>query len=597
MGGRQQRRGPLAAFQIIHQGVFSRVSLQLRLTLLIALTVAAAVAATAYFGTWAVDETEETAQRAQLAWTAQTVADHVDDVLARTVGREEHLARMVASAWSQGEPQLTNLLDAYPRLLFESELYLLRPRGELVWSMRPGASVPGGLSAEPLVTESVESLQSTIGPCGSSTTQDRSRACFASPVLLEDDRAAGVLLAQIDLTRPDLNLFSLERLSESVHIELVGANGLILAANEPGAGRTSAHAEAVATLSSQGRSGDAIHRQLNEGTQNHDTFGYAPISMVPGWGVVVEPRDGGVLAVTGDTQRRLFLFSLVALVASLAIAWLGARRLLKPLRAVAARAAQMAEGDLSTPVALGRRDEVGALAQALETLRRLGATRGRLVGRLLVRQEGELQHIARELHEETVQSLAALALGLDSPEDELVSAKKPTRERLTRSRTLALALMQDLRRLAVDLRPPALNDLGLAPALQSYAESRLSQKGVRVRFDASGRETRSSSLIETSLYRVAQEAIDNIAIHAEASSVAITLRSDGPVLTLVVEDDGKGFEPAEVLADPDVVRGLGILSMRERVALAGGTFSVESAPGRGTRVRAETPLEKKGEEP
>ena len=237
------------------------------------------------------------------------------------------------------------------------------------------------------------------------------------------------------------------------------------------------------------------------------------------------------------------------------------------------------------------------LAQALETLRRLGATRGRLVGRLLVRQEGELQHIARELHEETVQSLAALALGLDSPEDELVCAKKATRERLTRSRTLALALMQDLRRLAVDLRPPALNDLGLAPALQSYAESRLSQKGVRVRFDASGRETRSSSLIETSLYRVAQEAIDNIAIHAEASSVAITLRSDGPVLTLVVEDDGKGFEPAEVLADPDVVRGLGILSMQERVALAGGTFSVESAPGRGTRVRAETPLEKKGEEP
>ena len=173
MGGRQQRRWPLAAFQIIHQGVFSRVSLQLRLTLLIALTVAAAVAATAYFGTWAVDETEETAQRAQLAWTAQTVADHVDDVLARTVGREEHLARMVASAWSQGEPQLTNLLDAYPRLLFESELYLLRPRGELVWSMRPGASVPGGLSAEPLVTESVESLQSTIGPCGSSTTPPR----------------------------------------------------------------------------------------------------------------------------------------------------------------------------------------------------------------------------------------------------------------------------------------------------------------------------------------------------------------------------------------------------------------------------------------
>ena len=96
-----------------------------------------------YLGISAVDQTEDTAQRTQLSSTARAVAGHVDDVLTRTRGREEHLARMVANAWSQGEPQLTNLLDAYPRLLFESDLYLLRPQGELVWSMRPGVSIPG----------------------------------------------------------------------------------------------------------------------------------------------------------------------------------------------------------------------------------------------------------------------------------------------------------------------------------------------------------------------------------------------------------------------------------------------------------------------
>jgi signal transduction histidine kinase len=93
---------------------------------------------------------------------------------------------------------------------------------------------------------------------------------------------------------------------------------------------------------------------------------------------------------------------------------------------------------------------------------------------------------------------------------------------------------------------------------------------------------------------VAQEAIDNIATHAGARTVGIALKSDGRLLTLVVEDDGKGFEPAEVLADPDAVRGLGILSMQERIALVGGTFSVKSAPGQGTRVQAEIPLEKDG---
>ncbi|KKK55527.1 hypothetical protein LCGC14_3073640, partial [marine sediment metagenome] len=187
-----------------------------------------------------------------------------------------------------------------------------------------------------------------------------------------------------------------------------------------------------------------------------------------------------------------------------------------------------------------------------------------------------------------------LALTLDTVKDELATSKQTTRDRLTRVRSRALALMRDLRRLAVDLRPPALNDLGLASALRSYAESRLSDNGVQIHFDASDLETRPSPLLETSLYRVAQEAIDNIATHAQAKTVGIALKSDGRLLTLVVEDDGKGFEPAEVLADPDAVRGLGILSMQERIALVSGTFSVKSAPGQGTRVRAEIPLEKDG---
>ncbi|MEE8346861.1 MAG: ATP-binding protein [Dehalococcoidia bacterium] len=591
----------------------SSVGLQGRITLLVGLTVAAVVAVLVYLGASAVDETEEKAQREQLAVTAQTVADHVDDVLVRTAGREEHLAQMVANAWSRGETQLTNLLDAYPRLLFESELYLLRPQGELVWSMRPGNPIPGGLSSEPLVTDAVESLQSAVGPCGVSTTQDRSRACFASPVLVEDDKAAGVLLAQIDLTRPDLNLFSLKRLGESVRIELIGADGVILASSEPVAGETSAHADAVAALSSQSGTGDAVHRQLVEGTQSSHTYGYAPISKVPGWGVVVEPKDGGVLAVSGDAQERLFLFGLAALAVGMAVVWLGARRLLRPMRAVAAKAALVVEGDLSAPLAEARRDEVGDIANALESLhvnlkaardeaqqanhvRRLSATRGRLLDGLFARQEEERQRIAYELHEGTVQSVAALALTLDSLKNELATANHTTRDRLSRVRTMALALMQDLRRLAVDLRPSILDHLGLGPALKSYAESRLSQKGVHVRVDASEMELRPSTLLESSMYRVAQEAIDNVAIHAEARAADITLKSDGAVLTLVVKDDGKGFEPAELLADPDAVRGLGILSMQERVAFVGGTFSVESAPGKGTLIRAEIPLEERGKE-
>jgi signal transduction histidine kinase len=311
--------------------------------------------------------------------------------------------------------------------------------------------------------------------------------------------------------------------------------------------------------------------------------------------------------VAGGARQRLLLFGLAALAAALAGSWLGAHQLLKPLHAVTARGAQVAAGDLSTPVAAAGRDEVGELATALESLRvnlktalavaqevddarHLSTARGRLLDGLFARQEAERQRIAYELHEEALQSLAGLALVLDSLKDEFASTQGTAGERVERVRSLALALIDDLRGLAAGLRPTTLDNLGLAAALRSYSESRLSEEDIEIFFAASGVEGRLPSLLEIGLFRVAQEAIDNIASHAEAKTIRITLKGDGQDLTLVVEDDGKGFEAAEVLADPNAARGLGILSMRERIAHLGGTFSIESTPGQGTRVRAEVPL-------
>ncbi len=222
----------------------------------------------------------------------------------------------------------------------------------------------------------------------------------------------------------------------------------------------------------------------------------------------------------------------------------------------------------------------------------LSATRGHLLEGLFARQEAERQRIAYELREGALQHLVALALTLDCLKDELASAGRSTRERLTSARDLVRAPIRDVRRLAADLRPLLLDHLGLGAALRSYARTRLSESGVHIRCDVPDMEPRPSPLVEISLYRTAVEAIDNIATHAEAKTVSITLKCDQRFLTLVVEDDGMGFEPANVLADPEAARSVGIWIMRERMASAGGSLSIQSSLGRGTRVRAELPLER-----
>ena len=142
-----------------------------------------------------------------------------------------------------------------------------------------------------------------------------------------------------------------------------------------------------------------------------------------------------------------------------------------------------------------------------------------------------------------------------------------------------------MRRLAVELRPSALDDFGLAPALERLVDTYRQHTSVPVHLEVQLGDVRLPSEVETTLYRMVQEALTNVAKHADATSVSILLTRRSSSVALVVEDDGTGF-------DLDGVRdgGLGLSGMRERVALVGGRLLVESAPGKGTTLAAEVPL-------
>ena len=204
--------------------------------------------------------------------------------------------------------------------------------------------------------------------------------------------------------------------------------------------------------------------------------------------------------------------------------------------------------------------------------------------RVLEGQELERRRLARELHDETGQALTSILLGLRAVDD--AAAPEDVTGALANLRELVVATLQDVRALAVQLRPKALDDFGLVAALERLTETFSEASGVRVDLEARLGEARLPTEVETTLYRIVQEALTNVVKHAGASNVSILLvRRDGAA-TLVVEDDGRGF-------DVDAARredGLGLVGMRERVALHDGRLTLESTPTGGTTLVVEVPL-------
>ncbi len=204
------------------------------------------------------------------------------------------------------------------------------------------------------------------------------------------------------------------------------------------------------------------------------------------------------------------------------------------------------------------------------------------VRRVVAAQELERRRLARELHDETGQALTSILLGLKGVEDAPSEAERQQAARELRE--LVVTTLQDVRRLAVELRPKALDDFGLVPALERLVESFGEQTGIVVELEAQLGE-RLSPEAETALYRIVQEALTNVVKHARARHVSILLVRREKSVSAVIEDDGLGFDPATIREE-----GLGLLGMRERLELVDGRFDVESQPGAGTTIVAEVPL-------
>ena len=241
-----------------------------------------------------------------------------------------------------------------------------------------------------------------------------------------------------------------------------------------------------------------------------------------------------------------------------------------------------------------RTAELSAANRALEgevaQRERAEAAHREVLRRLAAAEETERGRVSRELHDRLGQDLTALKLGLQILRKQGPSAIA-RRTSALKLEKLTDRLMRDIHRLAWELRPAVLDDFGLEMALQRYADEWGALSGVPVDFHSQGvTAQRLAPELETALYRITREALANVFRHARARRVSVLLERRRDHISLIVEDDGRGFEAVEVLRTTATLGKLGLLGMQERATLAGGSVEIESSPGAGTTVFVRLPL-------
>ena len=220
--------------------------------------------------------------------------------------------------------------------------------------------------------------------------------------------------------------------------------------------------------------------------------------------------------------------------------------------------------------------------------------RGQLLSRAVAVQEEERKRIARELHDETGQMLTALAVSLGAVEQTIAQDPDKAQYQVAELKMLTMRTIDNLRQFVSDLRPTVLDDMGLVAALRWFVQQFEEHSDIQVTVEIIGAKRRLASQVETVLFRIAQEGLNNIRRHAHAQHARVCLEFVDTKILLTVEDDGRGFDVDQILRAQSERRAWGLLGIQERIELVGGKFKIDSAPGRGTKLAVEILLECNG---
>ena len=761
----------------------SKLTLGKKIALLTTLGLLLGVGVFSFLAIRAVNQATETMLQDRLT-TAHLVADYLDEALGRALSELKNTAHMIRrdGVNSNFEAQINTLDNIYSILSIHTHgIYLLNEQGQIIWSKpeNPGI-VDVDISYYPGISQAIRRGEASISGLVSSPVTGRPVVFLTSPIKEGPQGSRGVLVAAIDLAQSSIGGFVQPiRLGQTGYVEIIEQNGVVVARTEPGPKlapfEKSDHSGRFAALIAAGEPTRGLCHTCHEPVEKverKDLLAFVPLSEAR-WGVIIRQSEEEALAPIRELRQSLLLFGAGLLIIAFLFVTITTRDVVSRLRILTIASHRIAGGDLTSPINMSQKDEVGTLAQTFEDMRaklktsygeleqrtkelssllsvseiltslrdlsnldtvlssaldktleimrqdtggillldeerqvlcyrvhhglskeyvqgvccylgegiagRVAQTgeailvedvsrdsraahpglinteglrafasvplrlkdkvlgvlniasheahkfssederllegiaaqiaiavdnarlhqkvqhqdeiRGELLHEILLIQEEERKRIARELHDETSQVLASLTANLEAAVGMLPASAGKAKAILKKAQALSVNILDEIHKLIYELRPTLLDDLGLVAATRWLAEHNLKAAGVAVKFKTTGRERRLPSQLETTLFRVTQEAIYNITRHAHASNASVSMHFKRSVLRVNIKDDGKGFDVEEAISSKDRPRGLGLLGMKERVELFSGAFSIRSRPdGNGTEIDIDIPL-------
>ena len=445
------------------------------------------------------------------------------------------------------------------------------------------------------------------------------------PLKDKNGRTVGVAGGQIDPTSPLLlQKLGLIDIGKNEFIDIVDSNGLVIASSDPS--RMFTHCDRngfFSTIISERKervaSCHVCHEAGNRKEKLSTVLAFVPLETAP-WGISIQELKTDVFASAANLKSLFiglgFIFLGTAFILTIGIS----RSIVNPLKELIRGTDLIARGDLSNPIAPHGSDEIGTLSRSFETMRRRLVKSGeriqrhtqeleirvkertrqinesqrraeKLLKKVISTQEEERKRIARELHDDTLQDMLAALMRIDICR---VNPTKITPDKIDTIRGIIMKAYDGLISMMQNLRPSLLDDLGLIAAVQSLLNMHLGDKGIHYFINTEGlKDKRFRPEVEIILFRIVQEAVANIARHAQAEHVFVLFKCDINHVYAEIEDDGIGFDLSSLIIQaPDARdrRGLGILGMKERALLIGGAMEICSQPGIGTKIGIKIPL-------